>query len=450
MDENICAISTALGVGAISIVRATGPDVIKIINSIFKGKDLTKVASHTLNYGHIVENGEVVDEVLVSIMKSPHTFTGEDIGEINCHGGVATTKRILELLLTHGFRLAEPGEFTKRAFLNGRIDLVEAESVNDLIAAETESSRKYAMNRLEGNISRIIKDVRQELVELRAHFEVNFDYPEEMDNPEITHAIVLEKLESLREKLEKLLETSQNGQLIKNGLDVAIIGRPNVGKSSILNHLLDENKAIVTDIAGTTRDIVEGSITLEGIKINLIDTAGIRDTSDIVEHIGVEKSLEILKRADLVIFVFSNDEELTPLERNLLKSNFDVKKIIFINKDDLTKKIKLDDIDGQVVYGNTVTPTGLDDLKDAIIAMFNLDEIASKDYNYLANARQIALVKNANTAILNAIESTKNSIPLEMVAIDIDEAYNFLGEIIGATYKDELLDEIFSKFCLGK
>lgn len=450
MNENICAISTSLGVGAISIVRASGPDVIEIVNSIFKGKDLTKVDTHTINYGHIVENNEVIDEVLVSVMRAPKTFTREDIVEINCHGGIATTNRVLELLIINGCRLAEKGEFLKKAFLNGRIDLVEAEGINDLISSETEEARKYAMNRAEGNLSKIIKAQREVLVSLQADLEVNFDYPEEADNPEVTHEKVLVSLNDIKVQLEELVKTSQDGQILKNGIDVAIVGKPNVGKSSILNHLLDEKKAIVTNIAGTTRDIVEGSITLDGIKLNLIDTAGIRETDDIVEKIGVDKSKDIINQADLAIYVLNNNEELTDTDVELI-SNINVKKIILINKNDLESKINIESIkDNIIIYGNTLTPNGLDELKKKISELFNLSEIKSKNYNYLSNARQVALVKQALISIDNAIDSVEMEMPLEMIAVDIKDAFDKLGEIIGVTYKDELLDELFSKFCLGK
>ena len=366
MNENICAISTSLGVGAISIVRASGPDVIEIVNNIFKGKDLTQVNTHTINYGHIIDNNEIIDEVLVSVMRAPKTFTREDIVEINCHGGIATTNRVLELLIINGCRLAEKGEFLKKAFLNGRIDLIEAEGINDLISSETEEARKYAMARAEGNLSKVIKAQREVLVSLQADLEVNFDYPEEADNPEVTHEKVLVSLNGIKEQLVELVKTSQEGSILKNGIDVAIVGKPNVGKSSILNHLLDEKKAIVTNIAGTTRDIVEGSITLDGIKLNLIDTAGIRETDDIVEKIGVDKSKDIINQADLAIYVLNNNEELTDTDIELINS-INVKKILLINKNDLESKINIESIkDNIIIYGNTLTPNGLDELKKKI------------------------------------------------------------------------------------
>lgn len=451
MDENICAISTSLGVGAISIVRCSGPNVIEIVNEIFDGTNLTKVKSHTIHYGHIVFDEEIIDEVLVSVMRAPKTFTREDIVEINCHGGISPTNKILETLIIKGMRLAMPGEFSKIAYLNGRIDLVEAEAINDLILAETDEQRKYAINRTMGNLSRLIKDNRAKLVNLQAKLEVNFDYPEEVDNIEMTHSLVNQELSTIKESLEKLLDSSKDGKLVREGIDVAIVGKPNVGKSSILNHLLDENKAIVTDIAGTTRDIVEGSITLSGIKLNLIDTAGIRETDDYVEKIGVDKSIEMIDVADLVIYVFNNNEKITKEELDLLDKIKNVQKIILINKSDLESKIDEKILkEYKIVYGNTIDANGLDSLKKTIIDMFKLDEIKSKNYNFLSNARQSSLVSSALNSIKEALKSVENEVPLEMIAADIKEAYDTLGEIIGETYKDELLDELFSNFCLGK
>lgn len=450
MNENICAISTSLGVGAISIVRCSGPDVVEIVNSIFKGKDLTKVDSHTINYGHIFDNDEVIDEVLVSVMLAPKTFTMEDVVEINSHGGIATTNRVLELLLENGCRLAEPGEFTKKAFLNGRIDLVEAEAVNDLIEAETDESRKYAMNRVEGNLSKLIKADREILVNLQASLEVNFDYPE-YDAEDMTHELVLERLIPIRDELQRLLATAKDGSILKNGIDVAIVGKPNVGKSSILNHLLDQKKAIVTNIAGTTRDIVEGTITLDGIKLNLIDTAGIRETEDIVERIGVDRSIEAINKADLAIYVLNNNELLTNEDIERIDSIKDIPIIIFVNKSDLETNIDLSIIKNKIIVrGNTITPTGLDDLKDKIKELFNFQQIKSKDYNYLSNARQKALVSQALKSVEAAIVSSKNQVPLEMVAVDLKDAFDSLGEVIGVSYREELLDQLFSNFCLGK
>ena len=451
MFDTICAISTTMGVGAISIVRVSGNDDIHLVNNIFKGKDLTKVLSHTINYGYIVDGKDVVDEVLVSIMKAPKTYTTEDIVEINCHGGISTTNKILELLLNKGCRLAEPGEFTKRAFLNGRIDLIEAESVGDLINAETDKSRSLSLNGVTGSITNMINEIRKKLVSISANIEVNIDYPEYEDAIVLTNELVKPKVLEIKKDLEKLLKEAENGKLIKNGIDVAIIGKPNVGKSSLLNTLLEEDKAIVTNVAGTTRDIVEGKFVLEGIVLNLIDTAGIRETEDIVEQIGVNKSKEILEKANLVILVLNNNEELSKEEKELIKTIKDKNLIVYVNKNDLEKKIDETEIECKnIVYGNTKDYKNLDQLKNKIIEMFNLEQLDSGNMNYLSNSRQISLVKQALQSLDNCLEQIENNIEIDLLAIDIKECFDLLGEIIGTTYKDELLDEIFANFCLGK
>ena len=451
MFDTICAISTALGVGAISIVRITGPNSIDIVNKIFKGKDLHKVDSHTINYGFIKDKEEIIDEVLVSVMKAPKTYTTEDLVEINCHGGIATTNRVLELLLTNGARLAEPGEFTKRAFLNGRIDLIEAESVGDLINSETEKSMKLSLNGVTGNITELVNNIRKELVAISANIEVNIDYPEYEDALILTNTLIKPKITSIKKELENLLKESQNSKIIKQGIDVAIVGKPNVGKSSLLNTLLEEEKAIVTNIAGTTRDIVEGKISIDGILLNLIDTAGLRETDDIVEKIGVNKSKEIIDKSDLIILVLNNNEPLSNEEKDLINKLNNKKLIVYINKNDLEKKINEKEINSKnIIYGNTLEYKNLNNLKDKIRELFNLGEIETSNLNYLSNSRQISLVKKSIEVLNNCLEQINNNVEIDLLAIDIKECYDLLGEIIGSTYKDELLDEIFSNFCLGK
>ena len=451
MQDTICAISTALGIGAISIIRISGEESIEIVNKIFKGKDLTKVDTHTIHYGFICDKGKEIDEVLVSIMKAPRTYTKENIVEINCHGGIATTNKILETLLMNGCRHAEPGEFTKRAFLNGRIDLVKAESVGDLINAETEKSRNLSLNGIKGSISELITDIRKKLVKIRANIEVNIDYPEYDDVIVLTNGLIKPEILNIMKDLKKLLNESENGRIIQNGIDVAIVGRPNVGKSSLLNALLEEEKAIVTNIAGTTRDIVEGKILLNGIKLNLIDTAGIRDTEDLVEKIGVDKRKRIIEKADLVIFVLSYNEKLTNEEIDLINKINDSKVIVYINKNDLEKNINESFIKcNNIVYGNTLNNKNLDNLKNKIIELFNLEQIENDNMNYLSNSRQIALVKKAIISLENCLNQIDNNIEIDLLAIDIKECYDLIGEIIGETFKDELLDEIFANFCLGK
>ncbi|HCY43839.1 MAG TPA: tRNA uridine-5-carboxymethylaminomethyl(34) synthesis GTPase MnmE [Firmicutes bacterium] len=449
MDDTIVSISTSLGVGAIAIIRLSGPKAIEIVNKIFKGKDLTKVDSHTINYGYIKENDTIIDEVLVSIMRAPKTYTTEDVVEINTHGGIATTNKVLELCLTNGARLAEPGEFTKRAFLNGRIDLTQAEAVEDIITSTTDKSLNLSMNQLTGSLKKLITDTRKTMVNLMANIEVNIDYPEYEDAENITIPLLKEKLVPIKNKLSKLLEESKNAKIIKDGIDIALIGRPNVGKSSLLNLFLEEEKAIVTNIAGTTRDIVEGQTIINGIKINFIDTAGIRNTTDVVEKIGVEKSKQMISKADLNILILNNNEPLTNEDKELLELIKTKPSIIFINKNDLETKLDLEQMPN-VVQGNTLSLEGIKDLKQKIIEYFNLEKIEVKDATYLTNARQNALIKNTISYIDQALEDIETEVPVDMIEINIRAAWDTLGEIIGATYKDELLDELFSNFCLGK
>ena len=451
MNDTIAAISTTLGVGAISIIRVSGSDAIKIVNSIFKGKDLKKVESHTISYGHIKDGDNLLDEVLVSVMKSPKTFTTEDIVEINCHGGITTTNKVLEAILKNGARLAEPGEFTKRAFLNGRIDLSQAESTMDLINAKTESKRKAALNGLDGYVSKLIKNLRQEILEVLATIEVNIDYPEYEDIETMTNEKLKPKIENVIKEIEKIIKESENGKVLTSGIKTVIIGRPNVGKSSLLNRLLDEEKAIVTDIEGTTRDTVEGSITINGVMLDIIDTAGIRKTNDIVEKIGVNKSYSLIESADLVIIVLNNNEKLTEEDKNILDYCKNKKVIVVINKSDLADKIDISNITYEnIIRTNTVDLNGLDELKDKIVELFNLEELTKEDYKYLNNVRQISLIKEAKDILLEALNGINNATPVDLVEIDIKRAWEKLGEIIGATYTDELLDQLFSQFCLGK
>lgn len=451
MSDTIAAISTTMGVGAISIIRVSGKDSIEIVNKIFKGNDLTKVETHTINYGNIVDNNEIIDEVLVSVMRSPRTFTTEDIVEINCHGGISTTNKVLELVLNNGARLAEPGEFTKRAFLNGRIDLTQAESVMDLINSKNESKRKVAIKGLNGYVSNIIKDLRQQILELLAAIEVNIDYPEYEDAEVMTNEKVKPQIESIKEKLNKIINESENGKILSNGIKTIIIGKPNVGKSSILNKLLDEDKAIVTDIEGTTRDTVEGSITINGVSLNIIDTAGIRETEDKVEKIGVEKSLSLIEEADLIILVLNNNEELTEEDIKVLNACKEKKTVVVINKNDLDRKIDIDKIDYKdIIYTNTIDINGIDSLKEKIIELFNLDQLEQQDYTYLNNVRQISLAKEALSILNEVDEGILNSVPVDMIEIDIKRSWEKLGEIIGETYTEELIDQLFSQFCLGK
>ena len=451
MNDTICAISTSLGIGAISIIRVSGSDAIKIVNSVFNGKNLEEAKSHTIHYGFIEDKHEKVDEVLVSIMKAPKTFTREDVVEINCHGGIATTNKVLELLLLNGCRLAEPGEFTKRAFLNGRINLMEAEAVMDLINGKTDEARKMAIKNLQGMGSNLISNLRNDLVNIISNIEVNIDYPEYNDIYEVTVNDIKSKLSFFKHSLEKIISEYENGKILKDGIKTVIVGRPNVGKSSILNKLLNDEKAIVTDIPGTTRDIVEGDISFDGILLNIIDTTGIRETNDIVEKIGVEKSLSKIDEADLVLIILNNNEELNSIDLDILDKTKNKTSIVVINKNDLDAKINLDKLNNRnIVYTNTKDLLGIESLKSKIKELFNLEEIKQSDYNYITSTRSIAKIKECLQKLDDIDISLNNEVPLDMIEIDLRDIWNILGEIIGESYTEELLDELFSKFCVGK
>ncbi len=448
MEDTIVAISTSVGEGAISIIRLSGHDALNIASKVFT-KDLTKVDSHTIHYGFITSNNEKIDEVLVSVMKAPKTFTREDIVEINCHGGIATTNKVLEVLLENGARLAEPGEFTKRAFLNGRIDLLEAEATMDLISSKAESARKISINTLTGETSNLIKNLRSELVKIISNIEVNIDYPEYEDIEVLTNESILPDIKKFKEKLEEIIKKSEDSKVIKEGIRVGIIGRPNVGKSSLLNSLLEEEKAIVTDVPGTTRDIVEGSLIVSGIPLNIIDTAGIRKTEDTVEKIGVEKSLKIIDTSDLLIYILNNNEEITEEEKKILEKTKNKKRIIVVNKIDLKTKLDKNLLDSYIEI-SVKENIGIDKIKDEIKRLFNIGEISTNDMTYLSNARSIALLKKSLNNINDAINEINNNNPIDIVELSLKESWNNLGEVIGETYTDELLDELFSRFCLGK
>lgn len=453
MNDTIATISTALGVGAISIIRVSGPESIEIVNKIFT-KDLSNIESHTINYGYIKDGKNIIDEVLVSLMKAPKTYTREDLIEINCHGGIATTNKILELLIKNGCRLAEPGEFTKRAFLNGRIDLVQAEAVNSLLNATTDISRKQAINELQGNNSNLIKELREKLIQMISNIEVNIDYPEYEDIEELTNSKILPKLKDYVSNLETIISKSKEGRIIKEGINVALIGKPNVGKSSLLNTLLEEEKAIVTNIAGTTRDIVEGQINISGVVFNLIDTAGIRNTDNVIEQIGVEKSKKVIKDCNLILLIFNNNDILTDEDKEIFNYVKETNKpiIIIINKVDLETKLNKEYLsnDYKIVEISTKTKEGINSLKEAIKETFNLEKIITDDINYSFNSRSIGLLEKSKDKIVAAINAIKDNYPVDIVELEIKSAWEILGEIIGETYTEELLDNLFSRFCLGK
>ena len=448
MEDTIVAISSSAGAGAISIIRLSGSDALNIASKVFT-KDLTEVDTHTMHYGYIKDGEEKIDEVLVSVMKSPKTFTREDIVEINCHGGLATTNKVLEILLENGARLAEPGEFTKRAFLNGRIDLLEAEATMDLISSRAESTRKISINTLTGETSNLIKDLRKELVQIISNIEVNIDYPEYEDIEVLTNNSILPSVKKFKEKLEDIIQKSEDSKIIKEGIKVGIIGKPNVGKSSLLNSLLEEEKAIVKDIPGTTRDIVEGSLVLGGIPLNIIDTAGIRKTEDTVEKIGVEKSLSIIDTADLIIYILNNNEEITEEEKELLNKIKDKKKIIVVNKIDLETRLDKKILDSYIEI-SVKENIGVNKIKEEIKRLFSIGDIITNDVTYLSNARSIALLKKSLKSINEAEEEITINSPIDIVELSLKDAWSSLGEIIGETYTEELLDELFSRFCLGK
>lgn len=449
--DTIAAISTPLGEGAISIVRLSGKEAVLIANKIFRGKDLTEVSNHTINYGHIVENDTLIDEVMVSIMRSPHTFTRENIVEINTHGGIAVTQEILQLLLRNGARLAEPGEFTKRAFLNGRIDLAQAESVMDLIRAKTDRAANIAIKQLNGSLSDWIINIRQEILETLAQVEVNIDYPEYDDVETMTSQMLQEKTAHFQKLLENLLATANQGKIFREGLKTAIIGRPNVGKSSLLNRLLHEEKAIVTDVAGTTRDIITEFINIDGIPLELIDTAGIRETNNIVEKMGVERSIKALSEADLVLLVLDASSALTKKDLELLKLSKHLTRIILLNKTDLPEKIETNKLPSNFIRISALKTENLDILEKYIHTLF-FDEQLSQGKNtaVLSNTRHISLIEQALTALTDANQSLSTGLPVDLVQVDITRCWQLLGEIIGDGAPDELITQLFSQFCLGK
>ena len=451
--DTIAAISTPLGEGAIGIVRLSGTDSFAIAQRIFKGKDLASVASHTLNYGHIVDpdKNEILDEVMVGAMRSPKTFTREDIIEINTHGGIAVTNEILQLVIREGARLAEPGEFTKRAFLNGRVDLTQAEAVMDIIRAKTDKAMNIAVKQLDGSLSDLINNTRQEILNTLAQVEVNIDYPEYDDVEEATTEIIREKTSEFEALLTNLLKTARRGKILREGISTAIIGRPNVGKSSLLNNLLREEKAIVTDIAGTTRDVIEEYVNINGVPLKLVDTAGIRETEDIVEQIGVERSKKALKEADLVLLVLNASEPLTDQDRQLLEISQDSNRIILLNKVDLPEKIEIDQLPEDHIKISVLKNQNIDQIEDRINALFFENAgLVEQDATYLSNARHISLIEKAVESLQAVNEGLALGMPVDLLQVDLTRTWEILGEITGDAAPDELITQLFSQFCLGK
>ena len=447
MNDTIVAISTAMGEGAISIIRISGEEAINIVNDLFPEKDLKKVASHTINYGHIVYNDEIIDEVLISIMKAPKTYTKEDIIEINTHGSIAVVNKIMEILLIKGCRLAEPGEFTKRAFLNGRIDLTESEGIMNLINSETELTRKMAINEISGKVSDLIKNLREKIVGLISNIEVNIDYPEYKDIEIITNNNIKQEIKEIKEKLFDILRLSEDGKILKDGIKTVILGKPNVGKSSLLNALLEEEKAIVTDVKGTTRDIVEGNIIVGGVKLNLIDTAGVRKSNDKVEKIGIEKSIKLIDEAELVLLVLDSSEKLTQEDIFLLEKTKDKKRIILMNKTDLPKE---NEYNKDIIEISIKENKGIDDIKEKIKTLFNVSNFMNKNLVFFTSSRQIALLKLAIESVEEVEKGLQEEREVDMIEIDLKIIWERLGDIIGANYTEELIDDLFKRFCLGK
>ena len=451
--DTIAAISTPLGEGAIGIVRLSGTDSFKIAQKIFKGKDLNSVASHTLNYGHIVDpdKDEILDEVMIGAMRSPKTFTREDIIEINTHGGIAVTNEILQLVIREGARLAEPGEFTKRSFLNGRVDLTQAEAVMDIIRAKTDKAMNIAVKQLDGSLSDLINNTRQEILNTLAQVEVNIDYPEYDDVEEATTEIIREKTTEFEALLTNLLKTARRGKILREGISTAIIGRPNVGKSSLLNNLLREEKAIVTDIEGTTRDVIEEYVNINGVPLKLVDTAGIRETEDIVERIGVERSRKALKEADLVLLVLNASEPLTDQDRQLLEISQDSNRIILLNKVDLPQQIELDKIPADHIKISVLKNQNINQIEDRINALFFENAgLVEQDATYLSNARHISLIEKAVESLQAVNEGLAMGMPVDLLQVDLTRTWEILGEITGDAAPDELITQLFSQFCLGK
>ncbi len=457
--DTIAAISTAPGEGAIGIVRISGDLAISIASSIYQcgTKQLEEQKTHTIHYGHIVDpkSGEVYDEVMVSVLRAPKTFTREDIVEINCHGGIVAINRVLQLVLRMGARLAEPGEFTKRAFLNGRIDLSQAEAVMDLIRAKTDKSMQLAMRQLDGQLSHLIQNLRQEILNTLAQVEVNIDYPEYDDVEEMTLQLLREKTQQVLQGIRALLNTASQGKILRDGLKTAIVGRPNVGKSSLLNVLLREEKAIVTDIAGTTRDTIEEYVNVRGVPLQLIDTAGIRETDDVVEKIGVERSRKALKEADFVLLLLNQSETLQEEDIRLLETTKGMKRIILFNKTDLPSKLSIEDIapyaqEEEIVTTSMLNKEGIDQLEEKIAGYFFQGQMNERDATYLSNTRHIALLEKAEQALVEVQNGIEMEMPVDLIQIDFTRAWDLLGEITGDSVQDELLTQLFSQFCLGK
>lgn len=457
--DTIAAISTPPGEGGIGIVRLSGEEALPIAEKIYKmgKKSLSEQDSHTIHYGNIFhpQTGNKIDEVLVTVMREPTTYTREDIVEINTHGGIHVTNKVLQAVLAAGARLAEPGEFTKRAFLNGRIDLSQAEAVMDVIRAKTDRAMHNAISQLDGNLSELIRKIRQEILETLAHVEVNIDYPEYDEVEEMTTKILKEKTQEAKDHVGQILETAQQGKILRDGLATAIIGRPNVGKSSLLNAFVRSDKAIVTDIAGTTRDIVEEYVNVKGVPLKLIDTAGIRETEDEVERIGVSRSRKAINEAELVLLIFDQNQKLIEEDFELLDLTADKERLIILNKIDLEAKLdrnKLQEKLGneEIISISVTKETGIQKIEDKIVDLFFTGQTGEKDATYISNIRHISLLESSHQALEEVLEGIELGMPVDLVQIDLTRAWNKLGEVTGDAVQDELITQLFSQFCLGK
>lgn len=440
MNETIAAIATPLAEGAISIIKVSGEDAIEKVNKIFD-KDLHKYQANTINYGNIVDfDNKIIDEVMISVFKAPASFTREDVVEINTHGGVLVTRTVLSLVLSLGIRLARPGEFSQRAFLNGRVDLTQAEAMNDLIIASNTKGMELAVSGIKGSIKKLLDPLIEDMLNIIAQIEVNIDYPEYEDVAQLSLEVVKPKVEKWLQQLNEIIKKAQKTQEIKKGVDTVIIGEPNVGKSSLFNALIEEDKAIVTDIAGTTRDLVEGSIHLDNVTLSLIDTAGLRDTKDTIEKIGIEKTNEAIKKAEFILMVLDSSREVNQREKDLLEKIKSKKHLVVYNKSDLNKK------EGLRV---SAIKNEIDDLIKEINDMFEYQDLDLSEGS-LNNERQIGLAISAKESLSQALMAIEAQLELDLVTIDLNEAYTSLKEILGEVSRDDLLDTLFSKFCLGK
>lgn len=457
--DTIAAISTPPGEGGIGIVRISGDEAIEIADKLYSmgKKSLADQDTHTIHYGKVVnpKTGDIVDEVMVSVMRAPKTYTREDVVEINSHGGILVVNKVLQVVLNNGARLAEPGEFTKRAFLNGRIDLSQAEAVMDMIRAKTDRAMHVAVDQLDGQMARLIRDLRQKILDTLAQVEVNIDYPEYDDVEEMTSQLLEDKAREVKADIQKLLETAQQGKILREGLATAIIGRPNVGKSSLLNTLLRQDKAIVTDVAGTTRDVIEEYVNVKGVPLKLIDTAGIRETDDEVEKIGVDRSRQAIQQADLILLVFNQSEKLTAEDVALIEATKGQNRIILLNKTDLDQQLNVDKLsqliaNDPIVGTSMMTQAGMDELQNKIAELFFSGQTGERDATYVSNTRHIALLEEAEDALSEVLNGIALDMPVDLVQIDMRRAWDLLGEITGDSVQDELITKLFSQFCLGK